>query len=132
MKRALIAATIYFLALFTLGFVLGTVRVTVVAPRVGPLAAMLAEMPVMLVAAYFTCRWSVRRWRVSPTATARWAMALWFLVLLSSVETLLGAALFGRSMAEQWTALATPSGLVGLSGQIIAASLPIFGDCRVR
>ena len=132
MKRALIAATVYFLALFALGFVLGTVRVMVAAPRIGPLAATLAEMPVMLVAAYFTCRWSVRHWQVASAGAARWAMALWFLILLSAFETLLGAALLARTMADQLAALTTPPGLVGLSGQIIAALIPMFVGGRVR
>ena len=44
MKRALIAATVYFLALFALGFILGTMRVLFVAPSIGVLRASLAEV----------------------------------------------------------------------------------------
>ena len=53
MIRALIAGTAFFLALFALGFVLGTLRVVFVAPRFGELAATFAEVPVMLIAAFF-------------------------------------------------------------------------------
>jgi hypothetical protein len=123
-KRALLVASAYFLALFTLGFVLGTIRVLFIAPRFGPLAATAAEVPIMLIAAFWACRWSMRRWRVPSAITTRLAMALWFLVLLFVFETLLGAALFGRTMIEQWAALATPAGLIGLAAQVIAALLP--------
>ena len=126
MNRALIAGTAFFLALFALGFVLGTLRVVFVAPRFGELAATFAEVPVMLIAAFFACRWAVRHWRVPRTIAIRWAMVLWFLALLFTFETLLGVILFGRTAAEQWAALATPAGLLGLSAQIIAALLPVL------
>lgn len=126
LKRALTAGTVYFLALFALGFGFGTIRVIYLAPRVGQLVATFAEVPVMLVAALFACRWSVRHWKVPSDASIRWAMVLWFVVLLFAFEALLGAALFGRSVPEQWAALATAAGLVGLSAQMIAALMPVF------
>jgi hypothetical protein len=126
MKRAMIAATVYFLMLFALGFALGTIRVLAVAPRFGELAATLTEVPLMLTVAYFACRWAIARWHVPRDPAARWAMVLWFLILLFLFETLLGAMLFGRPATEQWAALATPTGLLGLSAQIIAALLPLF------
>lgn len=126
MKRPLIAASAYFLALFALGFVLGTLRVLFVVPRVGELVATIAEVPVMLIAAYFACRWAIQRWQVSLAIAIRIAMVLWFLALLFVFEALLGAMLFGRSVDEQWTALESPAGLVGISAQIIAALMPLF------
>ncbi len=126
MKRGLIAGTVYFLTLFALGFVLGTIRVMVVAPRVGQFASTGAEVPVILAAAFFACRWAIRRWQVPITMAIRWAMVLWFLALLLSFEILLGASLFGSTVAEQWARLATPAGLLGLSAQILAALLPVI------
>ena len=126
MKRALTSASAYVLTLFALGFVLGTIRVLFVVPQIGELAATIAEVPVMLTAGYFTCRWAIRRWQVPSTIAIRLAMVLWFLALLFVFEALLGATLFGRSVAEQWTALGSPAGLVGISAQIIAALLPLF------
>jgi hypothetical protein len=124
--RALLAATVYFLILFSLGFALGTVRVMVVAPRVGVLIATVMEVPVMLVAAYLICPWVIRRWRVPRRTAIRWAMALWFLFLLFLFESILGLVLFGRTMAEQWESLKGTAGLLGLFAQIIAALLPVF------
>lgn len=126
LKRALISGTLYFLALFSLGFVLGTIRVMFIAPRLGELAATLAEAPVMLAAAYVFCRWTLRRCRTPRTLRSRWVMVLWFLVLLALFETLLGEILFGRTAADQLAALATPAGLIGVAARISAALLPVF------
>ncbi|MDP3551804.1 MAG: hypothetical protein Q8R81_15600 [Novosphingobium sp.] len=125
MKRALIAATAYFLALFALGFALGTMRVLFAAPRIGPLGATLLEVPVMLAAAFFACRWTVGRWQVPTALAVRGAMALWFLVLLALLETLVGIVLFGQTLAGTWVGLATPAGQFGVSAQIITAVLPL-------
>lgn len=125
-KRAFAAVTVYFLALFSLGFVLGTIRVLVVAPRIGVLGATLLEVPLMLAAAFILCRWTVRRWQVSPALGARWVMVLWFLLLLALFETLLGIALFGRTLTEIWVGLGTVAGLIGLTAQVIAALLPVL------
>ena len=97
-----------------------------VMPRFGPLAATCAEVPVMLTAAYFICRWAIDRWQVPRTPAIRWAMVLWFLALLLVFETLLGVTFFARSVPEQWAALGTSAGLIGLSAQIVSALLPLF------
>ena len=132
MKRALIASSIYFLALFGLGFALGTIRVLIVAPRYGELAATLAEVPLMLLAAMYICQRVIRHWHVPGAMKLRWTMVAWFLALLVLFEMLLGTMLFGRTMADQWGALLKPAGLLGLSAQIIAALLPaIVGRNRV-
>jgi hypothetical protein len=121
----LIAGGAYFLLLFALGFVLGTLRVILVQPRFGTLAATLAEVPVMLTAALYTCRWAIRRWSVPPEMSIRWAMVLWFVILLFVFETLLGTLLFGRTAADQWATLKTTAGMVGLGAQLIAAMFPV-------
>ena len=126
MKNALIAGMTYFLVLFALGFVLGTIRVMFVAPRFGDLLATFAEVPVMLVAGYFASRFAIRRWNVSNTPAIRWVMVSWFLILLLLFETSLGALLFDRTVSMQLSVLITPAGLVGLSAQVIAALLPLF------
>ncbi len=114
------------MVLFALGFVLGTVRVMIVAPRYGELSATWAEIPVMLIAAIVTCRWALQYWQVPRAIGTRWIMVIWFLALLVAFETALGAGLFGRSLNEQFASLITPAGLLGLSAQIIAALLPLY------
>lgn len=126
MARFLAAGLVYFFLLFALGFALGTARVMIFAPRLGDIAATLLELPVMLAAAFFLCRWIIHAWHVPPSLGVRWIMVLWFIALLMIFETGLGVALFGRTVAEQWVALVTPAGLLGLSAQMVAALLPVF------
>ena len=114
--------------LFALGFVLGTIRVMLVAPRLGIFAAILAEVPVMLAAGFFACRWAVQHWQVPPIAAIRRVMVLCFLVLLLLFEAALGWMLFGRSPSQQLAMLMTTAGLLGLSAQIVAALFPLFVD----
>lgn len=130
MNRTLKAATVYVIALFALGFVLGTIRVLFATPWMGELGATLMEVSLMevslmLAAAYVMCRWVIERWQVPPTLLARGAMALGFLVLLGLFETLVGVAPFGRTLADTWSGLATPTALIGLTAQILAAQLPL-------
>lgn len=125
LKSALIAGSVYFGVLFGLGFALGTIRVTLVAPRIGELAATMAEVPVMLLASWLACGWIVRRWSVPYRLPVRAAMGAWFLGLLLAAEALLGLTLFGRTGAEQWAALTSPAGLLGLAAQLAAALFPL-------
>lgn len=124
MPRAFIAGSAYVLALFALGFVLGAVRVTLVIPRTGTLCATALEIPLMLAGGTVLCRWSVRHWQVRPSTAPRLAMVLAYLVLLPLLEATLGL-LFGRTLADQWAALATPAGRLGASAQFAAALLPL-------
>ncbi len=126
MRRALLAGADYFVCLFALGFALGAVRVLVLAPRVGALAATMIEAPSMLIAAWFACRWIISSMQVANSVIARWTMALSFFALLTAFEIGLGAAMFGRSPAQQLEEVLTPAGLLGLAAQIVAALLPVF------
>jgi hypothetical protein len=125
-KRSLIAGTVYFVLLFTLGLVMGTARVLVVAPQLGEVAATLLEIPVMLTAAFFLCRWVIQKWYVPHRLDWRWLMVVWFLALLFVFESGLGVLLFQRTLAEQWATLTSAAGVLGLSAQLVAAFLPLF------
>lgn len=121
MRQALSAGVVYAIALFGLGFVLGTLRVLLVVPMLGELGATLIELPLMLAASYFVCRAIVRRWQLPADHHARAAMAFSFLFLLLSFETILGLTLLGRTVAEQAAAFASPSGIAGLAAQTASA-----------
>lgn len=61
MKRALVLASVYFAIFFTVGFVLGAIRVTLLLPELGQRYSELVEMPVILLALFVTARWLVTR-----------------------------------------------------------------------
>ena len=64
--RTFQAAAAYFGIVFALGFVLGTLRVLVLAPTLGSTEAVLVEIPVMLTISWIVCGWLITRFDVSP------------------------------------------------------------------
>lgn len=124
MAAAIRAGVLCFALVFAAGFVLGTLRVLVVAPAIGETAAVLAELPVILLIAWRLCRRLAARERVPAEPLPRAVMGGLAFVLLIGAEAALGAVL-GRPLAAQAAALATPAGLAGLAGQIAFGLMPL-------
>lgn len=129
MRRAVLAGSAYFGIVFAIGFVLGTVRVVLLVPRTGEFAATALELPVMLLASWIACGWTVRHWAVPARIRVRLLMGVLAFVWLMSAEVLLGVLGFGRDFSEQWAALQTPPGLLGLGGQVGFAVMPLLRMC---
>ena len=123
--RAALAGAIYFLVVYAVGFALGTVRVLLVTPRLGATAAVLMELPFMLTASWLACRLIVRRMAVPPSLSARLTMGASAFALLMVVETAVGMAAFGQTLAAQIASLRQIAGLIGLGGQIMFALFPL-------
>ena len=123
-RLALKAAAAYFSGVFLAGFVLGSLRVFVVVPRIGPVLAVALEFPLMLAVSWIVCGWVVRRFAVPGAIGIRMALGFFAFVLLMLAETLLALAT-GRTLATFSSSLAEAEGLLGLSGQVILALLPL-------
>lgn len=126
MKQAIRAGLAYFLAVFAIGFVLGTLRVTVMAPRIGPLGAVALEIPVMLAAAWLICGYLLRRQRVESRVPARLAMGTGAFALLMLAELGLSIALAGRTPAQHWALYRQLPDQIGLAGQLLFAAFPLL------
>jgi hypothetical protein len=131
MLSALKAGLLYFAIVFAAGFILGTLRLLLVVPALGQAAAVLIELPIMLAISWVACASVVRRWSVLPNVRDRAFMGATAFLLLMTAELALSVLLFGRSPAEFATSLATPSGGIGLAGQIAFAVFPLL-QSRVR
>jgi len=121
--RILLAAAAYWAAVFLAGFVLGTLRVLFVAPRLGETPAVLVEMPLMLAASWVVARCIVSRAGATARPDAIAIGALAFALLLAS-ELVLAAILFGRTPGQWLAALFVMPGLLGLAGQLVFAAMP--------
>lgn len=110
---------------FVIGFIVGTIRVLLVAPRLGETTAVIIESPIMLAASWFVCRWCVDRLSARRTVPARSLMGLVAFVVLMSAEVGLGAV-FGRSIPDQLAAYGSLAGRIGLAAQVIFAVLPVI------
>ena len=124
--RGAAAGAVYFLVLFLAGFALGTMRVLLVAPRLGEANAVLLELPLMLAASWLVCRYLVRRMGVAADLMPRLLMGLTGFALLMLAEIALGLFGFGRSLDMQLDALGQPAGLIGLAGQIAFGAIPLL------
>jgi hypothetical protein len=114
----------YAVIVFLIGFILGTVRVLLLAPRLGETIAVTIEAPMILTASWFVCRWCVNRLDVAATVPARSLMGLVAFLVLMSAEVGLGAVL-GRSLVDQVAAYGSQAGAIGLAAQVIFAMFPV-------
>lgn len=118
--RILKAAGLYFALVFGTGFVLGTLRVLLLVPRVGERAAELAETPLMLAAIFLAARFTVRRLRLWPVGASSAAAGLLALVFVLAVEFTVVIRLRGMTLAEY------RAGRDPVAGAVYAVSLLLF------
>ncbi|MDN3566769.1 hypothetical protein QWZ14_20530 [Paeniroseomonas aquatica] len=123
MTAALLPGLLYFLAVFAVAFAMGVARVLVVAPRIGPTAAVLLEVPMILVVSWAVAR-RILRHRVL-TLPQRATMGATAFALTMASEIALAGVLRGQGVMDWAAATATPLGLVGLAGQVAFAALPM-------
>lgn len=123
-RGPLAAALAYFAVAFACGFVLGAVREIVVAPRLGAVAAVALEVPIMLAISWVAAGVLVRRFAVPARIPARLLMGGFAFVLLQLAEIALAAG-FGTPPGAYVAGFATAKGALGLAAQGAFALLPL-------
>jgi hypothetical protein len=98
--RILKEGAAYFGVVFGVGFVLGTIRTLLIAPRVGASAAELIETPLMLAVTFFAARWVVRRFAIPPEVPRRLTVGWVGTALLIAAEFTLVLRLRGLTIRE--------------------------------
>lgn len=123
--RLATAAFLYWLVVFAVGFVLGTIRVLGLVPMLGEEIAVLIEGPFILAACGITSWWIVRRFAIASYADSL-VVGLLAFVLLMIAELTLAVTGFDMTPAEWFAALWVPPGSWGLLGQVLFALLPFI------
>jgi hypothetical protein len=126
------AGAVYFALVFGAGFLLGSIRVPFLVPRLGERVAELLEAPVMLVVIFFASRHVVRRFALASLTRASLVVGLFALVLLLAAEVLLAVAISGRSVLEYISGRDPVSGSVYLASLLVYAALPWLHARRSR
>lgn len=121
-----LAGVAYFASVFAVGFLLGSLRVLILEPALGPLAAVLIETPFILSASWLLCGYWIKRFAVPSSIAPRIAMGGLAFALLMLAETLLGIVGFGRSLGEIFTGFKTAPGALGLAGQALFGLFPLM------
>ncbi len=125
-EAAIRAGGVYFAIVFAIGFVLGTVRVLMLAPSLGEGLATLIELPAMLAASWFVCGWCVRRFAVPREPAARATMGAVAFGVLMAVEAALSVLAFGRTPGEHLARYAELGPALGLAAQLVFAAFPLL------
>lgn len=121
------AAMLYASIVLAIGFVLGAVRVLVVAPAMGEAGAVFVEVPVMVALSWLV--WI----RLCPVLVPRLGEAViigaFAFIVLQIGESLLaglfGSAGFGANVSSYWSDRSPPR-LIGIAGQVLFGLIPAF------
>ena len=92
---------------------------------VGPLPAVLIEIPVILAIAWIGCRWIIRQLAVPASIGERISMGVVAFALLMIAEYLLALSISGLSLSAYAATFATAPGFAGLAAQLLYAVFPI-------
>jgi hypothetical protein len=121
------AGLAYFATVFAVGFALGTLRVLVVVPRVGEMAGLLIELPIMLLVSWVVCGWLLKRFSVQNKPSRGLLMGAVAFALLMVAELWVSVFAFGRSLAEHFESYRSLNAILGLAAQVAFAA---FGSNR--
>jgi hypothetical protein len=124
MTAAFKAGAAYFIVVYLIGFVLGTIRVLLLMPRVGETTAVLFEAPIILTASWIASRWSVNRFDVPAETAPRLAMGGIAFVLLTIGELAVSLLVFGRAWGDVLPVYQSTPGIISLAAQAAFALLP--------
>ena len=116
----------YFALVFGAGFMLGSVRVPFLVPRLGERVAELIETPFMFVVVLLSAGFIARRFALPVATSARLAVGFLALGLLLAAEFLLAAATQDRSLGEYIASRDPVSGTVYLAMLVLFALMPLI------
>lgn len=120
------AGVMYFVLVFGVGFVLGTIRLLWIVPKFGTRLAELMEAPFMLIDTIASARWVVRRLAVPPGISSRLVMGMIALGLLLALESTLVLWLQGLTIRESFANRDPVSGTVYFAMLGVFAVMPLF------
>jgi hypothetical protein len=115
----------YFALVFGAGFVLGSLRVPFLVPRLGERAAELIEMPFMFVVIWMSARFIIKRYSLPANVPARLGAGFLALALLVAAEVSLAVALQDRTLGEYVAGRDPVSGSVYLAMLALFAVMPL-------
>lgn len=123
--RRIKAGLAYFGLVFGAGFMLGSVRVPLLVPRVGVRVAELIETPIMFIVVLLAARFVVRRFALAPQAMSRLVVGLIALALLLGAELTL-IAVQGLTLSGYIRSRDPVAGAVYVAMLILFAAMPLI------
>ncbi len=124
LRAAFWAGFAYTLGVFVFAFAVGTIRVTLVAPRLGTLLAVIIEAPIVLAVSWRVSLWCTRRFNVSRNSRARILMGAAAFAVLMLLELGFAVLVFGETVSHYFAKYTSAPGVIGLVMQGCFATLP--------
>ncbi|MCA3630824.1 MAG: hypothetical protein IOC35_10940 [Methylobacterium sp.] len=121
----------YFGLVFAAGFALGTLRVVLLQPRLGPDASRLLELPFMVAISFMAARLIMHRAGAVGRMDAL-TLGLLAFVLLLLAEILIGGWLFRLPYSALLADAMTPIGFLNLLAQSLLIVFPVLVAGRER
>ncbi len=118
------AGSAYFAAVFAVGFVFGTIRVLLIIPRIGEMAAVMLEGPLLLAVSWIFCRKFVSLFAVPSRVPDLLAMGCLALTLTLIAEAAISVFLAGRTIPEHLQLYRLTHVQIGLLAQFAFALFP--------
>lgn len=126
MKQTIKAGIVYFALVLGAGFILGSIRVPLLVPRLGERIAELIELPFMFVVILMAARFITRKFALPDSTSARLGAGFLALCLSLLAEFLLAAALQDRSLGEYIASRDPVSGSVYLAMLALFSLMPLI------
>lgn len=121
---------LYFAMVFAVGLALGPVRVLWLEPWLGPLLAILCELPFLLAAMYFAAGAAQRLGGFGGGPVGRLLVGLVALGLQQLADLAVGFGLRGMTLAEQLSYFTTPPGFLYAAALAVFALMPLAAHRR--
>ena len=122
--RRIKASVLYFVIVLGTGFILGTIRVPFLVPRLGERYAELSEMPIMFVVIIMAARYIVKRFDLAPDFAIRLQVGFLALAFSVAAELVLATMIQTRSIAQYIASRDPVSGGVYLLLLLVFALMP--------
>ena len=123
--RIVKAGIAYFSLAFAAGFVMGSIRVPFLVPRIGERVAELIEMPFMFIVIILAARLTAKKFALPATALVRVSTGCIALALLIAAELLLAVVFQDQSFIEYVVSRDPVSGSVYLVMLLLFAAMPL-------
>jgi hypothetical protein len=120
--QAMTAGVIYFAAVFAAGFVLGVLRTLMLLPHVGPMLAVMIELPLILGWAWWVCARILRRLRLMRGQAVVMGAIAFALLMLGEAGISVWPA--GRTLSQHLALYGQAPHVLGLLGQLCFACFP--------
>jgi hypothetical protein len=120
------AGCTYALSVFAVGFILGAIRMLLIAPRFGNAAAVSLEAPLMLAASWKTARWSAEKRSLSTDTGGALLMGTIAFAVLMTAEFCTAILCFDKTAGEYFASFFSVPGAIGLAAQLCFAGFPFL------